>query len=275
MSYGLTPYGTTPYGSVVADLFIVSAFAVSDRVVRVQLSKPPQFDLKTKAGDVTNPRTWLITRADTGIAFTVLRIEPAPVETPETWDITVLEKFGSKNVTHVVSSSTLLDAGGSLIDEPDQYNFPGALNSDIATVEAQAGKRRATVKDLENPQFDRGARTGGTLKIKANGDYQLHSGTEMVKKLILRRILSRPGSFWHLPNYGLGIRVKEPLPSGDLVSLQRAIVDECKKEPEVSDVVAKVSQDRNALTLVIYARLKATGQSITLPVDVPFGSVSL
>ena len=54
---------------------------------------------------------------------------------------------------------------------------------------------------------------GGSLRIGADGDYVADEGTELMKKLILRRLLTPKGAFFHLPDYGYGLAVKEPTPA--------------------------------------------------------------
>jgi hypothetical protein len=124
-----------------------------------------------------------------------------------------------------------------------------------------------------------GALTGisGTLVIEADGDYASMTGAALIKKLILRRLTTKPGDFFHLPEYGIGLREKEPLPVADLRKLAKAIELQVAQEPEVGAVKATLAYSASAETLNVrvQAQLKATGQQVDVAVAVPTGQVVL
>lgn len=269
MSYGIAPYGISPYGCVTPDLSITSAVVVSTHVVRVTLTKDAQDILRSLAGDVRNPKTWKITRSDTSQSFTVLHISKV---SQLVWDIRVLEKFAARYVTHSVSSATLLDAGGSLIDLPRTAQFVGIISAAASTPERVLAGRRHGIRDLNNPPGPSGSNTvGGTLLIGSDGDYQLHDGADFVRKLIFRRLTTMPGAFWHLPNYGVGLAAKQPLPGGGLLKLKSEVERQLKLEPEISKVSATIRQSGNGLNILIRAQLHPSGQQVSFPLEVPFG----
>lgn len=269
MSYGIAPYGISPYGCVVADLSIANAVAVSTHVVRVTFTKEPQAVSPSLVGDVLNPRTWEIIRGDTSQGFTVLIISKV---SNLVWDIRVLEKFASKNVAHTVSSGTLLDEGGSLIDLPRDAQFAGVIAAADSTPERVAVQRKQGIRDLNNPVAPSGTNSvSGSLVISSDGDYQLHDGPDFIRKLIFRRLTTGRGAFWHLPNYGLGLKVKQPVPGTELVKLKAEIERQIKLEPEVTEVRATIRQSGNALNIVVLAVLAPTGQQVSFPLQVPFG----
>lgn len=111
----------------------------------------------------------------------------------------------------------------------------------------------------------------GTLTIDSGGDYASESGPAFVRKLILRRLTTKPGEFFHLPNYGLGLREKEPLPVNNLRALAKAIEQQVALEPEVSAVKANLSYAANAAILYVkvQAQLRQTGQQLVVPMAVP------
>lgn len=270
MSYGISAYGTSSYGCVPLTLEVANAFAVSTHTIRVTLTKEPQNKLELLAGDVLNPRTWQVTRLDTGVGFTVIGIEPH--DDPLVWDVTVLEPLASVNVQHRIISTTLLDTGGSPIDPPRFFDFPGIIAAADFTNDRRLAQRQYNLRDYKNPMFPVGSDgAGGNLIIDSSGDYVLHEGPEFVRKLIYRRLMTVKGGFWHLPNYGVGLRVKEPLPTGDLITLQREISDQIRREPEVESTQVLVSQNQNSLIIRVQARLKATGQNLDFPIVMPFG----
>lgn len=115
---------------------------------------------------------------------------------------------------------------------------------------------------------------GSTLVI-SSGDYASQSGAELVKKLVVRRLISKPGDFFHLPNYGLGLRIKEPIPNVDLRKLAVQIEQQVNLEPEVAESRASLSYAAGTGSLVINlkVRLKATGDVIQTDMTIPTGAV--
>ena len=117
----------------------------------------------------------------------------------------------------------------------------------------------------------------GTLQIEPGGDYASETGVPFLKKLILRRLVSKPGDFFHLPNYGVGLREKEPLPTNDLRKLAKQIEMQVLMEPEVATVKATLSYA--AAAAVLYVQLKVgvrqTGQQVAFAVAIPTTNVVL
>lgn len=117
----------------------------------------------------------------------------------------------------------------------------------------------------------------GTLVIEPGGDYASMTGAELIKKLILRRLTTKPGDFFHLPNYGIGLREKEPLPVADLRKLAKAIELQVAQEPEVAAVKATLTYSASAavLNVRVQVQLKPSGQQVAVAVAVPTGQVVL
>lgn len=128
--------------------------------------------------------------------------------------------------------------------------------------------RRYTSRDVKSrPPAGADVLGAGTLSITAGGDYAFEEGTDLLKKLVLRRLITRPGEFRHIPAFGVGLAIKEPLPAGgDLLKLRTAIEGQVMKEPEVEDVKAELILDPNAgsLTLNLRVKVRGTGQSVSI-----------
>lgn len=276
MSYGLEQYGLDSYGSNAAALLggfgIINAIPVSTHVIRVNLSQDPQAISSQLPGDVLNPLTWKVVRTDTGVGFTVLEITPTPDNTE--WDIRVLEPLASSNIVHQIATETLLDKNQNpLANPPAIADFTGVLDASLSTPARKAANQKFAIRDLNNPQASLpSGSTGGVYTISKDGDYQLHGGTDFVRKLIFRRLMTTRGAFRFLPGFGVGLKVKEPVPTGDLITLQKQISEQVKLEPEVDRVRVSVAQNENQLTVVVQARLKLTGQQISVPFITPFGA---
>lgn len=262
LGWGRDAYGTGPYGSTFTGVGVsfVSALATSSHTIRVTLSGDAMHITPALDGDATNPATWVIQRLDTAAFYTPIAVTPV---TPAIYDITVLEALSGILVTHRISSTTLLDAGGNLTVAPRHADFAGLLAEDMISELSVLSNKRAQSTDLANPPAPRldTLLSGGTLRVNSAGDYVTVTGAELVRKLVIRRLISVPGDFFHLPNYGVGIKEKEPVPVADLVQLKSRIEFQVKKEPEILDALASITLDpRGILTVQLRAKLKSGEQ---------------
>ncbi len=257
MGFGISPFGLSAFGLVgagTAPLAMANAIAVSTNTVRVTLTAVALHSSSSTAGDALNPSTWSVVRDDTGFVFTVAQVTE-PNFSGMVFDITVLEPFGSISVTHTVASTTLLSSTFVPITAPTSEDFEG-----VASAVESIVRRKLTTVDIANPPNPVNTDSpGGTLVITSGGDYAYVSGTELLKKLIFRRLTTPQGGFFHLPTYGLGLGVKEPPTIADMIALKAAIDQQCEQEPEVANSDCSVSFD-NA-NGILFVKLAVTQQS--------------
>lgn len=260
--YGTIPYGLGLYGlGGAGPLSVVSAQASSERTVVVTLTRPPLQSSSIGTGDATNPASWSITRADDGTVFHVLSArvlgDPSQVE------IYTLEKFFEFSILHLVSCPGLLDQTGALILLPSSATFAGCRA--VPQISAAA---RGESTDLANPQTSEND-TAGVYHVDSSGDYKDVSGIPYLQKLIIRRLTTSPGGFFHLPSYGLGISVKSPLKTADMGKLKAQIELQLAREPEFSAVSVRVTLSNDGiLTILVRALLSKTNQEVSVPIPV-------
>lgn len=292
--FGVSPWGTGQWGdaepeAIPGGLGYGRAYAVGDRVVRVELSHEPLHIVSTGVGDALNPRTWKIRNLVTGQQWTLMAVREVSVKVYEILTFEVLPKHYTELE---LSTGTLVDA--DRVPLPSlEFLFNGCYLSDNNTAQQQAAAGGYLQQDLQNqivPQL--GAASGGptvgaaeqygemvsgTLLLDSGGDYVNQYGTDLIKKLILRRMIAKPGDFFHLPTYGMGLRVKEPLPVNDLRKLAAAIEAQVKLEPEVQACKANLSYSASAavLNVVLKVQLEPNGQTMQIPLVVPTGAVQL
>jgi hypothetical protein len=265
--FGLDAFGTGPSGSAGDLLTLVNAFAITTNAVRVTLSTPPRQSSRTAVGDALNPATWNIADTNTGAVFTVMQVLPVGVSYV-TFDVQVVEPFSFQEALEIYST-TLLAPNGDGLTPPVFFNFNGV--GALAQQPAQlASTRNLAAKDIANPPAPTGGGSlAGTLVVTPAGDYATETGVALLKKLIIRRLTTPQGGFFHLPAYGVGLRVKELLPIADLVKLKAKIETQVLQEPEVQDASAVLSMANNALTLVLSVKMRATGARIDIPFTAP------
>lgn len=278
MSWGFTGWGTSGWGvtTLAAPLSFVNAFALTTNTVRVQLSTAADVSSPTAVGSATNPASWTITRLDSGFTFTVARVDEVPGSEHTVFDVQVLESFGSLAITHEVSAPGILrDGDNAPMVPPTSFQFAG-LGFDKTERPNAPVQRQVVAVDVANPPFPPSGNTiGGTLIINASGDYQSVAGAALVRKLIIRRIMTPLGGFSHLPDYGVGFAVKEKVPTSDLIKLRATLEQQVLLEPEVEQatVIPTLQRSNNILLLQIQAKLRPGGETLNTTVSISQNAV--
>ena len=250
MTWGIGGWGISPWGmggGGGGGLSILACYAVTKRTIRVELSLEPMHRSGFLAGDATNPKTWTVYRVDTGATLTVLAVT-AVAHSVLVYDLAVGADLGPAIVQHYCASMTLLDVFGAPVG-PLTATLPGTQDEDDLRPGLRTGLRRYQQRDLAVVNLrtgigdaDAAGLPGGTLSIDSTGNYASVTGIALVKKMILRRLTTRPGGFFHLPEFGIGLAEKQPLPGGGLIALKAEIERQVKREPEVADATARLSQ---------------------------------
>ena len=262
-TWGTGPWGLGTFGGLPGPLSVVSALAITTRTVRVTLTSTPLAASATVPGDALNPATWTVTRLDTGFMFTVASVDQVDAIT---FDIFLVQALGPASTQHQVSSTTLKKPTGALISSPYSALFNGLVASQPTSVAI------VRQRDLANPPAPPGLNSiGGTLVMDASGDYKLVSGAALLKKLILRRLTTRPGEFAHLPNYGLGFAVKEPLRDSDLIALRGDVEAQVLLEPDVAtaNVLLSFNNAEGIVVCRIRATMRSTGETVDTSMELP------
>lgn len=112
----------------------------------------------------------------------------------------------------------------------------------------------------------------GVYRLDSKQDIDVHSGDDAVKKRIIRRILSTPGSFFHLPNYGVGLRVKQNFSTTRIALIRGEVERQVRQEEEVQDVSVTVSllgSLANVLLISLIVKTKAQQNPFSLEFQVP------
>jgi hypothetical protein len=263
--WGLSPWGTGGWGAGPTSL--VSAYAISTNDVVVNLSAPVLSRRNVVAGDANNPNTWAIVRVDTNSLVPIAMVTQA---TPTQYILHTQVALPPQSVGCIVSAETLLDATGTLISLPRSMTFFGVTEEATSTPELEAASQTQSPTDLLNrlsPSVDGSYGLSGTLVVRG-GDYTTESGLELLRKLIVRRLVTTPGDFYHLPSYGCGLKVKSPLPASGLMRLQTTIKQQVSLEQGVSSVTVGLTQSDTTLFVQLGVTVQATGQRVDM--NVPF-----
>ncbi len=268
--WGTGTWGTSPWGTGTGTgtaLSVSYAFASAQNRATVVLTAEPAHVSALAVGDALNPATWTLVRLDTGFSYTILSV--AYVNTT-TYELTTLEPLGGLPVTHRVTAVGLVDTVGNAAVPP--------LTADFNGIQAQAGGDAPTPDDdLVDLRYYHVSRNpiGGTLNIGSDGDYQVMGGVELVRKLIIRRLTTRPGEFFHLPTYGFPYSPKDVVRPVELAKLKASLREAILKEPEVADAGVAVTLNPSAgiLTVQVMAQLQAAGETLEINTELPLGAV--
>ena len=264
-SWGASPWGTGTGTS--ASLSVSYAFASAiNRAVVVVTAEPAHVNASA-LGDARNPSTWKLQRLDTSATFTILSVSEVSATS---YELTTLEPLADLTVVHRVTAVSLVDAAGNAAVAPLTADFNGILTQPGG----DAPTRDDDYVDLRYYNVSRNP-VGGTLNVGSDGDYQVMGGVELVRKLIIRRLTTLPGGFFHLPDYGFPFSPKDVVRPTELIKLKSALREAIMKEPEVEDAGISLTLDasKGVLTVKVRAKLQAAGETLEINTELPLGAV--
>lgn len=222
---------------------VIFVTALNSNTLRVFLTQEPKHISPLAPDDALNRLNWAISlTSGPGGAPVVEAVEnpqaqPAVLVTnPEAWsiDLRVDRRVLLASVYLVVASSAITTANRLLTMAAPPLDR-GSANGDM--------RPRARPRETPNavtPGIDIFYETfQAAWQLDSGGDLAIHGGLSALKKRILRRMMSSPGGFYHLPTYGAGLRVKELRRTTNLREVERQIRTQVLEESEI--VAVKVS----------------------------------
>ena len=92
---------------------------------------------------------------------------------------------------------------------------------------------------------------GGSLKTNEAGGYVRVYGDDLIRKMVIRRLVTMPGAYFHIApsDFGQDLKIKEPLRVSSLSTMKVQIEEEIRKEPGVIGAVANLSLTGGILTI--------------------------
>lgn len=256
MTWGLVPWGGAPWGGGAAAVTALRAYPVDRRRVRVCFSGAVRFASELAEGDGANTDTWLVTELTPagGVELTFQIATATDVVAARTIDLRLIEPLGPATARHSVEFPTLVTPGGAPVAAPTTLYFNG-LGLAMA-----AGRGQHI--DLLNAET---TGSGGLVATTA-GSYEVHSGVELLRKIVLRRLTTPTGAFIHLPRFGIELRAKEPVRS--ITALQAQVTAQLRQEPEIAAVRVVVARQGELITVSVRARVVATNEVVEVTVGV-------
>lgn len=107
----------------------------------------------------------------------------------------------------------------------------------------------------------------GRLVVTASGDYQLVDGPENLRRALLRRYITTPGTYRLRPDYGAGLGdyLKKPMTKANLDELTVRMREQTARERRVDKVIEITLTPTMYDTqqgLHVYVRVQAAGRLI-------------
>ena len=249
--YGMM-WGAEYYTSLSLPLFY--AIATSSRSLKVVFGAAPLSGSTSRAGDALSTAVWKVEQKD----GTILPIAYANMVSADVVQLNLILPFTYPQIC-TVSCPNLLDSTGIYNPEPTSASFLGMPSV-------------ASVPDIGDSFDIANVPSGvtsldGSLKVGSSGDYVMQSGAELVKKLLWRRLTTRTGAFRHLPTYGTGIPLQQPVRPQEIVQIKRNIDAQMALEPEVEKASSTVTIDSSGvLAIAVTVKLRGVVDPITVPV---------
>jgi hypothetical protein len=293
LGWGGAPWGGGGWGGAGAGPLQVSAvLAVAENILRLTLTRQVYFSTLLDPLDASDPTHYAvaIVAGTSGLDGTpvrpvvVVHVDPSPTFAliGTQLDLTLDRPMTAFPAQYVLTVSNLIAA--DLVTTLDPPPFNAAQTFAVFKLIAQPRIDQPTPsRDFGNPQLRSAmldplpnpgnALNLGVYTVDDSGDYAFDEGLTGYKKRILRRLITMPGGFAHLPAYGVGITShgKQLVRASVLEGLAQEAQKQIFLEPETSSASVHAAMDPSVPGLVrfqVRAQTK-TGQSLRFSARVP------
>ena len=292
--WGAQSWGGSGWGGPAgasAPLAFLGALAPAENVVRILLNAVPYYSGILDAYDASDPTHYVVTPLAGSQGYDGNPLRPVSTvqalistQASNAIDVYLDRPMSPYPAQYVVFASNLATSSLSYtIGSSGSLQYYGVYRELVPQHEDVA----TSLRDLANPQTASAIQSQvlgsqvpvpalGVFNVDASGDYAFDSGIQSVKKRILRRGLTSPGAFAHLPSYGVGLmdavkKLGTPRVQSKLAAnYQRQIL----LEPEVVSASVVVVPDPGAPNLVHFVIKVQTRLGTTFSMDHPLDVVA-
>lgn len=298
--WGAEPWGGGPWGGATVTSFsIVSAIAVAENVVRVQMTLPIYWSGLFDEHDAASPSKYTIATVG-GIGFDGLPVHPVnvvgavltdsedlqPNEVGNTsLDITTDRPLSPAPTSYSITLEGLftadmsqpIDPAGAFSQFEGLYRVVVPPRIDAGHPMRDFGNQQTSSTQIVSPQPANQILRLGVFVPGSDGDYAIDQGLASLRKRIYRRLVTRPGGFAHLgPSYGVGIPSygkRLALPSV-IAKLSALAEKQIAQEPEVAQVKVTGRMDPSGTGLAWFTILVRTKTGQATKFSFPFSTTS-
>ncbi len=230
---------------------ILAVNAIQNNIVDVDFSMPPLARNSNDTADVLNTSNWILKDSSNNTipiamisvpAFTGLQNNQGIVAGANLQNVklglsafitTSVPLFAGINYT-LTASPSLKNINGNIISGNLVWTFQGLYASEVVTY---------LINLIGNDlSYDF---VGNDINATSDGDWDTQTGVEQVKKKILRRLTTKPGGFFHIPNFGIAIPSKTLLLPSKVLKMQKDVKRQILQEPGVTDANVSITSDNN------------------------------
>lgn len=282
--WGSGTWGDLPWGDS-DDLFaVLDAVTVRENVIRVEFNQAVYLSGYGDLWDAGDPTRWAAVEDASTVGVDGNPARPVRVVQATLAPAAELEDGEFGRMIDLALDRPLTPWPASYVISFSQiYNFARSdsasgttapIPSTYRAIDRPAVGIPQVARDIANPQTLAAAASNpqlGTYAPDDSGDYAIDAGDISLKKRIVRRLITRPGAFGHLSNYGVGIlQYVKQLATVDVRSRIAVLAEEqIAREPEVSKcrvVFAPSATQPGLYFLRIYVR---TRQGLSQRFDLP------
>ena len=268
MTWGTSPWGSGPWGGV-APFALLRVWAPTAQTIRAEFSSPPRVEADRSPHDALTRGSYTLS-AVSGVRLQPPRILSLTPVDATTVELTLAGELEGTNARYRLSVAPTVQSAAGRVIGVRTAEFLG-LTTELTERGGQGWAERSAMPaltDLRAPNS-----LGGSLVVTPDGDYDLAEGTETVKKLALRRLVTPRGGFVHLPNYGLDLTHARLLQPAFLASLKAEIREQVLKESEVASVTVDLQHvvGRGVLRIGLDLQLRAGAGTERMEVPIQVG----
>lgn len=289
--WGSAPYGRAPWGgATITALSISSLVAVAENVVRIGFTRPIYISSLLDTLDGGDPTKYTVTPLPNTVGVNGEQARPVTIVSVDRLSDTTLIQAAN------VRSYVLLTLDRSMTPFPSGYvaSVADVYSEDLsenlafdsrpfagmaAAIMPHSLDVSTATRDFANPQTLDGASMLpqpmlallGVFAADETGDYAFDQGIVAYKKRIYRRLITRPGGFLHLGDYGIGVPQQ-----GKKLGLARTmshLVAEAEKqiaqEPETETVSVRAKVEQTGLVRFTIAIRMRDGRNIKFGAPFP------
>jgi len=249
--------------------FVIFWTPAASNVARVFLNVEPTHQSVLGATDVLNRLNWNVSLVSgPGTSPVIEQVENAQAQPtavdgyPLAWSVDLrLDRPITQATSYLVVASNLVAFNGAALAAPP-FDRGVSAGDMLVRPRWQPPVVKGAI-DYRYETFE------GRYSVDSRGDIDVHTGVEYLKKRVFRRLLSHPGGFFHLPDYGVGLRPKVLMSTTDIARTQKAIEKQVLAEEDVAAVSVAVSLLASSALLVVIKVKARTGGGFDATLEVP------
>lgn len=289
--FGTSPFGTSPFGTAMAleePLELEEVIALRENLIRVTFNVAPRFTLLNDPNDAASADRYSIAPVDGTFGRDGDPAKPVTVvfiEQVEDTGGTVLDLILDRPMSPAPAQYDLTFTG--LVTAVGQIPFATTTITFLAVfkgISPPTPDLAINNRDIANPQslsalYDPlPISTGqdlnellGTYQPDAQGDLAFDEGLTAYKKRVFRRLITKRGTFAHLPNYGVSVpqTVQQLARIGVREQLAIEAESQIRQEPETVDVSVNIVIDNDHPDIARYQIKARTSFGPNIDFDVP------